>query len=61
MCRKLIYTFKENNVNPPITLAEKKDDKLLQLRFDKQECVIVFQRLRRFYGDEFFYEVANSS
>ena len=30
------------------------DSKVVKLTFDKKECALVFERLRRFYGDEYF-------
>ena len=56
MCRKPIHLSRDSK-DLVITLAGRNGQRPVQLAFDKQRCVIVFERLRRFYGEEYFYEI----
>jgi hypothetical protein len=54
MCRRAIRSKAE-----PLTVElSRKNEKRVILTFDKKECVLLFERLRRIYGDDFFFEVA---
>lgn len=59
MCRRPLDKASGDYRALIIKVPKENDTTPLQLSFDKKECVLLFERLRRIYGDDFFYEVAH--
>ena len=58
LCRKVMEGVpKQSLVDSELRISS--DNKVVTLTFDKKECALVFERLRRFYGDEFFDGLAH--
>ena len=53
LCRK---PFDKRTSIIPVILKSERRERRIKLEFDKKECILIFEKLRRYYGDELLQE-----